>query len=406
MLSISSALISVIKGTSFASLILLNLYHGYERWSTLGLIEMGLMLSLLIHAMRPNWSDHQSEMLRQVVEAVPAPAAAFDEAKRLLALNTRFAERHKDVLSDIDPENPATYPTCGDLDMPTEDTAVRDRRMARFGWLRVGEVELPGSGRVSIAIDVNDIQKREAELEAATRKARAADLSKTVFLSRMSHELRTPLNGIIGMANLIQTAPLEQRERDNARMIVQSGQHLLDVINNVLDHATLEQYGSEIEVVEFDIADLVASVLTKARAAADAKGIWITTSYRHGFSLKRRGDPEALLRVLGNLVDNAVKFTDQGGVAIEFFGDREGVGFDVRDTGIGIPPEMQSRIFEPFIQCDPSITRRHGGTGLGLTVCADVLRSLGGAITVDSTPGKGSTFTVRLPLAATDSAAA
>jgi CheY-like chemotaxis protein len=236
-------------------------------------------------------------------------------------------------------------------------------------------------------------------MQKAKEAAEQADRSKSAFLAMISHELRTPMNGVIGFTNLMLDTELTATQRDYTQTIQQSSNALLVLIDDILDFSKIEAGKLELEIHPFDLRPCLhdATVLLSPQAAA--KGITLVESIDETVPKMIFSDATRLRQVVVNLISNAIKFTAQGKVEL---GVKAGDGllhFEVRDTGIGMTPEVVVRLFQPFAQGDSSTTRKFGGTGLGLAICKRLIELMGGEITVDSTPGQGSTFRFSIPLA-------
>ena len=248
------------------------------------------------------------------------------------------------------------------------------------------------------------VLEQTAEAREQAHRAEQASLAKSEFLAMMSHEIRTPMNVIVGLADLIQESALPEEQREYVVMLRRAGATLLTVINDILDLAAVESRHLRIQEIPFDLNAVVSSVTTIMESRARARGLELVCGVAGDVPGWLLGDSDRLHQILLNLIGNAIKFTERGSVQLQVRGSvSEGsveLTFAVKDTGIGIPPEKQKLIFEPFTQADSSITRQYGGSGLGLTISRQLVELMHGRIWVESEPGCGSTFSfkVRLPL--------
>jgi signal transduction histidine kinase/CheY-like chemotaxis protein/HPt (histidine-containing phosphotransfer) domain-containing protein len=247
------------------------------------------------------------------------------------------------------------------------------------------------------------IQRRTDELRRARDEAVAASSAKSAFLANMSHEIRTPLTSIIGFAELLLTRDVAADEKEAAvRTIIRNGRHLLDVINDILDLSKIETGQVELERIDIDLPILLRDLVTLVAGRAEEKSLEFAVEPHLPLPARFAGDPVRLKQILLNLCSNAIKFTQRGSVriSVRYQADPPALSFTVSDTGIGMTPEQQSRLFQPFVQADVSTTRRYGGTGLGLYLSNQLAAALGARIRVKSEPGKGSRFQLELPLPA------
>ncbi|HRG72472.1 MAG TPA: ATP-binding protein, partial [Thauera aminoaromatica] len=253
---------------------------------------------------------------------------------------------------------------------------------------------------------VEDISARiemEERLREASAAAAAANAAKSEFLAHMSHEIRTPMNAVLGLAQVLEREPLAPAQRDMVGRIRGAGASLLAILDDVLDLSKIEAGQLRIEPRPFDLRALLANLDSLMGQAARAKGLALRIEPPALPPGQLRGDGLRIEQILINLVSNAIKFTERGEVSLRVRADEVGevrlrLRAEVRDTGIGIAPEAQARLFAPFTQADAGIARRFGGTGLGLSICKRLVELMGGAIGVHSQPGLGSTFWFELPL--------
>lgn len=253
-------------------------------------------------------------------------------------------------------------------------------------------------------VDISERKCAQQALLAAKEEAESASRAKSEFLAMMSHEIRTPLSGVIGVLHLVGRDGLTPRQERHLEMASTSAETLLRVINDILDFSKVEAGKLDLEKVTFDVRHTLESIATTFQARAEAKYLALEVSMHAAVPRWVQGDPLRVGQVLMNLLGNALKFTEAGRVTVRVEAQPEAhnhstVRCTVTDTGIGIPREQQKHLFQPFFQVDSSARRRHGGTGLGLGICRQLVELMGGRIGVDSEPGRGSTFWFELPFA-------
>lgn len=270
---------------------------------------------------------------------------------------------------------------------------------------------LAGSLAYAAGRDITLAKQAQEQMKAAMEAAEAANRAKSEFLATISHEIRTPINAIMGMAGLLLDTSLDAQQRDWVQTIRYGSEVLLSLINDILDFSKIESQKLELEETPFSLPQLMEELLDLMAAQAQSKDLELVAWVDPALPATLVGDPNRLRQILANLLSNAIKFTPQGEVVVTVEAQEQDpqaqvqwVSFQVQDTGIGIPPEKQDRLFKPFSQVDSSISRQYGGTGLGLAISQRLCQLMGGTIWVQSQPGQGSTFGFRIPLKLPDAA--
>ena len=269
------------------------------------------------------------------------------------------------------------------------------------GWeLALVLLALLGLGIVLVNV-ARTIRRNAMALEAARAEALDASRAKSAFLAMMSHELRTPMNGVLGMAHALAATKLTPQQGGYLDMIVQSGDGLMAVLNDILDLSKIEAGKLELEAVSFDVDKLGRQIFLMWSETARLKGLELVLEIDPATPAWLAGDPVRVRQILLNLISNALKFTEQGGVTVRIAPlAARGIEILVTDTGIGMRQDQQDKLFQAFSQAEASTTRRFGGTGLGLSICRQLAEMMEGDISVTSEPGNGTTFRVALPLPA------
>lgn len=278
---------------------------------------------------------------------------------------------------------------------------LRDGTLNWFATSKVPYYDQDGriKGVVGIVRDITELKNKEHELIRAKERAEAADVLKSTFLANLSHEIRTPLNAIIGFSQLLNEETLSDEGAEYLDLIIDSGEHLLSIINDIIDISKLEAGLMEVKGSDFDLHDLLNEASERFKRIAEKKGsVRLIVEKNETLPPIVRTDRKRLKQIIANLVDNALKFTKEGYVVIGYrMFDAAHLLFYVQDTGIGMKSDKVEMIFDRFSQADGSITREYGGTGLGLAICRGMIELLGGEIWVESTEEKGSTFYFTLP---------
>ncbi|WP_302142163.1 ATP-binding protein [Halomonas alkalicola] len=299
---------------------------------------------------------------------------------------------------------PELAPSPGELAGLTERVNALASHLARAGLETQRQIE---QATAELEESMETIEVQNIELDIAHRRAVEANRIKSEFLANMSHEIRTPLNGIIGFCRLLDRSRLEPRQREWLEHVQRASSNLLMLVNDVLDFSKLEAGRLELERLPLDMVALVDEVLGLQAPLAHQKELQLLGLVYDDVPSVLTGDPMRIQQVLTNLVHNAVKFTRQGEVVVRVMVEQADPGrvilrISVTDTGIGLSPERQRRLFQAFHQAEPSHSREFGGSGLGLTICRQLVEQMGGEIGVESEPGQGATFSFTLPLEGSD----
>jgi PAS domain S-box-containing protein len=375
-------------------------------------------------------AERAEQRLRTAIEALDGGFVLYDRNGRLVMCNERYRDiyslsrdlivegaRFEDILREG-----ARRGQYADA-IGREEEWVRERLIAQRNpnsvleqridggrWIRVSERKTADGGTVGFRLDVTALKDAQGRAEAASK-------TKSQFLANMSHEIRTPMNGVLGMTELLLGTRLDDSQRKFTQAIHRSGGALLGIINDILDFSKIEAGRLELEHTDFDLRELADDVVELMSEQAHGKGIDLKYDVDARVPTRVNGDPLRLRQIITNLVSNAVKFTERGGVTVEIGAapidmlqpiqdgaatkEPFGILVRVRDTGIGMSPATIERLFSAFSQAGGSTTRKYGGTGLGLAICKQLAEIMGGAIGVESEPGRGSVFwfTVRVEIA-------
>ena len=352
------------------------------------------------------------EMLKTVIESLPHSIFWKDTNLQYMGCNGNFAkeagfESPADVIGKTDGEltwTESEVELFHEWDLQVSKSLASQNQMIErdSGRIFVEIREMPMFDSKGKFIGILGSHEDVTEKELAAR-AMAANRAKSQFLANMSHEIRTPMNGVLGMAELLLGTNLDEHQRRLAETVFHSGESLLRVLNDILDFSKIEAGKLELECIDFDLHEQVEEMMDILAENAHRKGLEFICQIESNVPSCMRGDPGRLRQILTNLVGNAIKFTEQGEVVVrtslfEETVDSVLLGFEVRDTGIGIAPDAREKIFEAFLQSDGSMSRKYGGTGLGLSITRQLCELMGGRIWVESVPDEGSTFrfTIRL----------
>ncbi len=355
------------------------------------------------------------DRLARVAEESPSPVIELDSDANLVYANPAMTQLLQQFGYDTH-----GFPSV----VPRELSSLVQRCLESGQEVRGEEVCLPQASFIWIfcpvpshqlvrgyAVDMTDVKAAQEELrqsaehlrhsnrqlDLALQEAQDAARVKTSFLATVSHELRTPMNGVIGMTGLLMDTEPSEEQQSYIETIRQCGEALLSLINDILEYGKIEAGKLELECIDFNLRTTVEDVLGQFAERAQTKGLEITGLVHAAVPTGLRGDPGRLRQILTNFVGNAIKFTEQGDVTVQAFlekdlADAVLVRFEVTDSGIGIPPDVQARLFQPFTQADSSTSRKYGGTGLGLAISKQLAEQMGGHVGITSQSGHGSTF--------------
>jgi PAS domain S-box-containing protein len=359
-------------------------------------------------------------VMQALLETLPLPVIIRDAERRVTLVNaaweTMIGVTREEVVGKLLDSNPSRPRTFNHRETDDEvlatktslryETAINARDGTLYNVIIAKTPLLAEDGSVtgiaSVVTDISDQKRSAALLERARLSAEAAVQAKSRFLANMSHELRTPLNGVVGMASLLENTALDAKQRRFVRTLKSSAEALITLINDVLDLSKAEAGKLELVSAPFELRRELEQVVGLFGARAYDKGIEIAAHIGRDVPAVIRGDPIRLRQVLGNLVNNAVKFTDTGAVLLAVTAAADDgkellLEFSVTDTGVGVAVEEQKRIFEAFEQADGSVTRKFGGTGLGLAISRQLVDLMHGTMGLTSEAGHGSRFSFRIP---------
>jgi len=377
-------------------------------------------------------AEAAQSLLDDALDSMTGGVGIWGPDERLIQCNAAYRAVNRDLSEIVQPGT--TLETAAraamraqyellDLPVPTDEverlarTIVEQHRrgegalefpVGRNAWTRLTAARTKSGGYVSLFTDISELRHRQRELrnerdvaKAARDEAEAANQAKSTFLATMSHEIRTPMNGVVGTAELLEREPLTERQRRMVGTVRSSAAALMRIIDDVLDFSKIEAGRMELEEAPFSLRGLIAATAEALSVQIERKGLGLTIEIDSDTPDALLADATRLRQILLNLIGNAAKFTEVGTVAVRartlvMDDTMVTLALSVADTGIGMTADQQARLFKPFSQADSSTTRRYGGTGLGLSIVRRLAELMGGTVTAESSPGRGSTFTVTI----------
>ena len=384
------------------------------------LSHLGTTINRVLESLQLSQKQRQQteERYRVFMNHIPGIAAIKDSEGRLVFMNEPLLKIYGLELEQVKGRTVSDWALRPSEIIQHDQEVLSTKRVHQYEeiipakdgreyhWLTLRFPLFEPDGQVflgMVALDISDRKRAEQALQQAKDMAEAASRAKSEFLANMSHEIRTPLNGVVGMTELALGTDLTYEQQEYLETVKSSADALLTVINDILDFSKIEAGKIDLEMIDFDVREVLEITMKMLAVRADEKRIELLCELGPEIPEAVRGDSTRLRQIIVNLVGNAIKFTNEGEVALKVHADSGGeegsrLHFTVSDTGIGIPPEKQKVIFEPFTQADSSTTRKFGGTGLGLSISIRLVEMMGGKMWVESKPGQGTKFHFTLPL--------